>query len=147
MRGEKLTYPKKLPNWKNVDLKFLIRQKFDELKLEETEPFYPKTYGIEPTYDIFDVKWFIDILLKKPKEERKQYIEHWFTSCDSEERNIPIGSLSAREVYLFITESGRIVTNISLIGNSIKKGVSNVIQNYGCGFLSDNMKKLYNNDI
>lgn len=119
----------------------LFLQEFDNLRLPHIPPYYPERYDYkgerEYIYNNFNVSWFIKVLENESPEDREWIFENQFTAPESKEKTIPIGDLSDGHMFLFITESGRIVTDITIKGNTIEEGVSNVIKNSGIGhFLS-----------
>jgi hypothetical protein len=119
----------------------LFLQEFDDLRLPQTSPYYSERYDYkgerEYIYNNFNVSWFIDVLEKISPENRKRKLERSFSAPRAKEKTIPIGDLSDGHMFLFITESGRIVTDITIEGNTIEEGVANIIKNLCIGnFLS-----------
>lgn len=65
-------------------------------------------------------------------------MERRFLAPRADEKTIPIGELHDGYMYLFITESGRIITDITIEGNSIEEGITNLVKNKCVGtFLSN----------
>ncbi len=122
-------------------------QEYDQLKLRHTEPFYAKFDNIEPGYDNFDIIQTVSWLLDVPSEYRQIRKERAFWVRRTNEKTIPIGGLSDWEQTLFITETGKIITDIIIIGNDIEEGIQNIIKNDSCTFLDESMKKLYEKQV
>lgn len=118
-------------------------QEFDELKISELPCFYDSSKDERHHCHIFDINIMIKFLISQPKEERKKICERIFNNTNSTERTIWIGRMAGGEMELFITESGKIVTDIFIIGNTIEEGVSNLITRDNCGFLDEKMRELY----
>lgn len=115
----------------------LFLEEFDDLKILQEAPYYDNDEEY-PRYNSFNVSWFIKALENMPQERRQRTTERRFSAPRADEKTIPIGELSDGYMYLFITESGRIITDITIEGNSIEEGITNLVQNNGVGHFLGN---------
>lgn len=115
----------------------LFLEEFDDLKMLQEAPYYDNDEEY-PRYNRFNVSWFLDYLEKESPEDREWIIENQLTEPKAKEKTIPIGELSDGYMYLFITESGRIITDITIEGNSIEEGITNLVKNKCVGHFLGN---------
>ena len=82
-------------------------------------------------YDSFDVIRENQWLLEIPPEERKARIkeECAFISWVTGEKVISIGDLSGGYIELYITESGKLVIDTNIVGNTAEEAINNIVKN------------------
>ena len=101
-------------------------------------------------YDSFDVIRENQWLLEIPPEERKASIkeECAFISWVTGEKVISIGDLSGGYIELYITESGKLVIDTNIVGNTAEEAINNIVKNkLGRSVFSLNGYKIDNNTL
>jgi hypothetical protein len=72
-----------------------------------------------------------------PVDKWEGYKESITTHIKSTEKVFPIGGLHGWYLTLYITESGKIIDDLCIYGNSIEEGIENISTHRFVGFIPD----------
>ena len=85
----------------------------------------------------FDVLHYIRGIFSLPAEKWGGYKESITTHIKCTEKVFPIGGLDGWYMTLYITESGKIIDDLTIYGNSIEEGIENLATHKHVGFIPD----------
>ena len=109
-------------------------QEFDGLKIPSRSwDFDENNRNHFHYFDVlYEIKGMYDILLEKKGETKKNLMTHRW--C--QEKVFPVGGLSGWGVGLYITESGKMVSDRFIYGNTIEESVENLVLHKSLGSIT-----------
>lgn len=112
-------------------------QEFDGLKIPATDFRFDENNKNHFHYfdAMHDIKGMYDILIEKKEDCEKILMRRNF--CN--ERVLPVGGLYGWGLGLYITESGKLINDVKVYGNTIEEGVKNLVLHKSVGKIADSL--------